>query len=62
MKKTLRKLVLRSEALRTLATMDLVRAVGGLNSGAPECANQVFDSGPAVCDAPAKVIATGACH
>ena len=34
MKKTPRKLVLRSETLRTLAKLDLARAVGGFDSGA----------------------------
>lgn len=33
MKKTLRKLVLRSETLRMLADTDLARVVGGLESG-----------------------------
>jgi hypothetical protein len=60
MKKTLRKLVLRSETLRTLANMDLARAVGGVDSGAEQCP-VAFDSGPRNCESPAVVIATAAC-
>jgi len=37
MKKTPRKLVLSSETLRTLANMDLARAIGGLDSGIIQC-------------------------
>jgi len=37
MKKTPPKLVLRSETLRTLANMDLARAVGGFDSGGIQC-------------------------
>jgi hypothetical protein len=62
MKKTPRKLVLRSETLRTLANMDLARAIGGFESAAAQCAHQgVIDSGAAVCDTPAVNIATAAC-
>jgi hypothetical protein len=57
MKKTLPKLLLRSETLRTLATMDLARAIGGSNaadavqSGAKQCPAQiVVDSGRIDCD------------
>jgi hypothetical protein len=63
MKKTPRKLVLRSETLRTLADLDLSRAVGGLDSGVATCPNRdVVDSGPAVCEAPAIVAATAVCR
>jgi hypothetical protein len=62
MKKTPRKLVLCSETLRTLANMDLTRVVGGFDSGEFQCPNRgVVDSGPAVCESPALVIATAAC-
>jgi hypothetical protein len=61
MKKTPRKLVLRSETLRTLANMDLMRAVGGVDSGAEQCP-VAFDSGPKACEAAAGPIATGACR
>jgi hypothetical protein len=37
MKKTARKFQLRSETLRTLANMELGRAVGGLDSGIIQC-------------------------
>ena len=60
MKKTRTKLVLRSEILRTLANMDLTRAVGGVDSGAVPCA-AVYDSGPKYCEGPATIIATAAC-
>jgi len=54
MKKTARKLVLRSETLRTLANMDLARVGGGFDSTAAQCLYQaVVDSGAAVCDTPA---------
>jgi hypothetical protein len=59
MKKTPQKLVLHSDTLRTLATMDLTRAVGGAASG--RCAD-VFDTGAAVCEAPHVGVATAACR
>ena len=61
MKKTPRRLVLHSETLRTLANMDLVRAVGGVDSGAAPCA-AIYDSGRIACATGAVVIATAACH
>jgi hypothetical protein len=48
MKKTPPKLVLRSQTLRVLADMDLVRAVGGLDSGNAPCP-RVADTGDAAC-------------
>ena len=63
MKKTARKLVLRSETLRTLADLDLSRAVGGFDSAAAPCPHQgVVDSGAAVCDTPALVNAIATCR
>jgi hypothetical protein len=62
MKKTPRRLVLRSETLRMLANMDLVRAVGGFDSGAATRPNQAVDTGDKACEAPAGPIATGACR
>jgi hypothetical protein len=59
MKKTPRKLVLRSETLRTLNNMDLARAVGGIDSGNAQC-TALFDTGAKACEAPA-VIVTAAC-
>jgi hypothetical protein len=56
MKKTLQKLLLRSETLRTLANTDLARAIGGsdpgdaVQSGAKQCPAQVVvDSGRIDC-------------
>jgi hypothetical protein len=61
MKKTPRKLVLRSETLRTLANRDLVRIVGGFDSGDKVCEGPaVFDTGAAACEGPAVIIATAA--
>lgn len=48
MKKTSRKLVLRGQTLRVLDNIDLVRAVGGLDSDAV-ARPAVADSGAAVC-------------
>jgi len=61
MKKTPQKLVLRSEMLRTLANMDLARAVGGVDSGAAPCV-AVFDTGRVNCVTDAVAIATAACR
>ena len=62
MKKTSRKLVLRSQTLRVLADIDLTRAVGGLDSGNMQCPAAV-DSGAAVCPTwPTAAAATAACH
>lgn len=58
MKKASRKLVLRSETLRTLANMKLARAVGGAES--PAVAVAAADSGDFHCPAVA-VVATSAC-
>lgn len=60
MKKTPRKLVLRSETLRVLAGMDLARAIGGFRSNDVQCPN-IVDSGAKACDTAALVIATAAC-
>jgi hypothetical protein len=60
MKETPRKLVLRSETLRTLTNMDLVRAVGGFDSGAEQCP-AVLDTGDVNCATGAVVVATTAC-
>jgi hypothetical protein len=48
MKKTPRKLVLRSQALRVLVDLDLTRAVGGLDSGNAPCP-AVADTGAEAC-------------
>jgi hypothetical protein len=61
MKKTPQKLVLRRETLRTLAKLDLARAVGGVDSGAAPCP-AVFDSGRVNCPTWAAVVATAACR
>ena len=62
MKKTPRKLVLRSQTLRVLHNVDLTRAVGGLDSGVAACP-AAADSGPAVCPTGhAAAVATVACH
>jgi hypothetical protein len=61
MKKTPRKLVLRSEIVRSLANMDLMRAVGGFGSGAEPC-QVVFDTGKKDCESQAAVIPTAACR
>jgi hypothetical protein len=63
MKKTPKKLVLRSETLRTLRTLahrDLARAVGGVDSGDNPCA-AIRDTGRIACATYAAVIATAAC-
>ena len=52
MKRTPRKLVLRSETLRTLANMDLMLAVGGNDSGAEPCP-ALLDTGDKACEGPA---------
>jgi hypothetical protein len=64
MKRTPKKLVLCSETLRTLRTLgnrDLVRAIGGVDSGDKPCA-AVFDSGRIDCETAVVVIATAACR
>jgi hypothetical protein len=60
MKKTPRKLVLRSETLRTLANMDLARVVGGLDSGAAPCP-VLLDTGLKACRTGVAVVDTTAC-
>jgi len=63
MKKTSRKLVLRSETLRALANMDLARVVGGFDSGTKVCESPAgFDTGAGACEGPAVIIATTACR
>jgi len=59
MKKTPRKLVLRSQTLRVLANTDLARAFGGLNSGDVRCP-AVVDSGDAACPTTVAAVATAA--
>jgi hypothetical protein len=62
MKKTPRRLVLRRETLRTLANMDLARAVGGVDSGVATCPNgALVDTGDKACSTGAAVVATTAC-
>jgi hypothetical protein len=61
MKKTSRKLVLRSQTLRVLADIDLTRAVGGFDSGNGQCQAAV-DSGAAACTTTLAAAATAACH
>lgn len=51
MMKPARKLVLRGEALRTLANMDLAHVIGGGDSGAVQCP-VAADSGRVQCPAP----------
>jgi hypothetical protein len=58
MKKTPKKLMLRSETVRTLANMDLARVVGGFDT--QQCA-AVLDTGLVACATGAVVIATEAC-
>jgi len=48
MKKTPRKLVLRSQTLRMLANIDLARAAGGLDSDSAQCL-AVADTGRVAC-------------
>jgi hypothetical protein len=56
MKKASRNLVLRSETLRTLANMELARAVGGADSGDKQCPAAVAaDSGAFQCPYTAAV-------
>jgi len=63
MKKTPRKLVLHRETLRTLANADLVRAVGGFETGEKQCP-AVLDTGDKACQTAtdAGVITTAACR
>ena len=62
MKKTSRKLVLRSQTLRVLHNVDLTRAVGGLDFSNGMCP-ALADSGAAACPTGyAAVVATVACH
>lgn len=62
MKKASRKLVLRSETVRTLANIELARAVGGFDSGKVQCPVVLArDSGDVQCPLRAVVVtATGA--
>jgi hypothetical protein len=48
MKKTPRKLVLRSQIVRMLADLDLTRAAGGLHAGTAQCP-VAADTGDADC-------------
>ena len=67
MRKSIPKLALRKETVRTLATMDLVRVLGGSNatpaieeSTPKQCgATAVADSNPKACGATAVVAAPG---
>ena len=58
MKKTPRKLLLRSETLRMLANMDLERAVGGGDTGTQQCP-AILDTERVNC--PTDVVATAVC-
>lgn len=58
MKKTPRKLVLRSETLRALGRVELVRALGGSGSAALPCPGLMW-SGDKACEA--QAVATTAC-
>jgi len=60
MKKTLRKLVLRSETLRMLADTALARVVGGIESGDVQC--QASQTGDKQCSTGVAAAATAACH
>jgi hypothetical protein len=61
MKKTSRKLVLRSQTLRVLADIDLTRAAGGLDSAKGQCPIAA-DSGAAACTTTIAAAATAACR
>jgi hypothetical protein len=61
MKKTIRKLVLHSEAIRTLRALDsrdLTRAVGGLIQSTDVCTSRFVESGKVDCPA---LVLTAAC-
>lgn len=60
MKKAPRKLALHGETVRALATMDLTRVVGGLDTGDVQY-RLVFDTGDKDCDTGVAVVATTAC-
>ena len=60
MKKTPRKLLLRSQTLRVLANTDLSRAMGGVDSAGARC-SAVVDSGDVACPTTVAAVATGAC-
>jgi hypothetical protein len=63
MKKTSRKLVLRSQTLRVLHDVDLTRAVGGLDSGDASCpTGHAADSGAAACTTTIGAAAIVACR
>lgn len=55
MRKSIPKLALRKETVRTLATMDLVRVLGGLDTDAVP----VADSNPKACGATAAAVVAG---
>lgn len=61
MKKTIRKLVLQREIIRTLRALDqreLTRAVGGLFESTDVCPSRLAESGKVDCPA---LVATAAC-
>ena len=60
MKKTPRKLLLRSQTLRVLANTDLSRAMGGVDSVGAMCP-AVVDSGDVACPTTVAAVATAAC-
>jgi len=60
MKKTPRKLVLRTQTLRVLVDMDLTRAVGGLASGNALCP-AVADTGRVDCPTTVAALPSAAC-
>ncbi|HEX8113026.1 MAG TPA: hypothetical protein VF516_35090 [Kofleriaceae bacterium] len=59
MKKTPRKLVLRSQTIRKLAEIDLTRAVGGVGNVQPPA--ETTDTHDAACPTTLVVVATAAC-
>jgi hypothetical protein len=59
MKKTRKKLVLRTETLKALATNQLALAIGGVDSGSCPIA---FDTGDMACGAPHLAIVSAACR
>jgi len=61
MKKTPRKLVLRSQTVRVLANIDLTHAVGGLTSNNTRC-TKIFDTGDRACDTDGFIVATVTCR
>lgn len=61
MKKPSRKLELRGETLRALATLDLVRVVGGGDTGAAACGGAIQFNAVAVQYSALAGVATAVC-